>query len=68
MDIRHELEAYYEDPVPGGRLYPCLDELVDAGLIEKGKQDDRTNAYSIPERGRRVLVARREWEDGLIGV
>lgn len=65
VEIREELDGYYENPITGGRLYPCLDALVDYGLVEKGKKDDRTNEYTLSKQGQRKLAVRREWEDGL---
>lgn len=62
LALKDELEDYYETEVHHGRLYPNLDTLVDKGLVEKSKQDERTNIYSITRRGRRELQARRDWE------
>jgi DNA-binding PadR family transcriptional regulator len=62
LDIKDELEAYYTGDVNHGRLYPNLDTLVDKGLVEKAKADERTNRYVITDRGERELEARREWE------
>ena len=63
LAIKDELEGYYGAEINHGRLYPNLDTLVDKGLVEKGSIDDRTNAYSLTQRGERELDARREWED-----
>lgn len=60
LAIRDELTEYYNTEIHHGRLYPNLDTLVDTGLIEKGEEDGRTNWYSLTERGRRELKARRE--------
>ena len=62
LAIKAEMEAYYENEVFTGRLYPNLDELADKGLLEKEALDRRTNSYMITRRGRRELEARREWE------
>lgn len=62
LAIKDELEKYYEIEVHHGRLYPNLDTLAEKGLIEKGHQDNRTNAYRLTPRGRREIKARREWE------
>lgn len=62
LAIKDELQKYYEDNVRHGRLYPNLDKLVDARLIEKGQQDRRTNEYTLRPRGKRELVARMEWQ------
>jgi len=64
VEIRNTLMEYYNRPVNHGQLYPNLDELVDAGLISKGKIDGRTNSYSLTEAGRRALSHRQAWEAG----
>jgi len=66
LAIKDELEGYYESEINHGRLYPNLDKLVEKGLVEKGKIDDRTNYYTLTARGERELEARREWEDGYL--
>lgn len=63
LAIKEGLEAYYEKEVHHGRLYPNLDTLVDKGLVEKDQHDRRTNAYTLTDRGRREIQARRDWED-----
>lgn len=62
LAIKEELETYYETEIRHGRLYPNLDTLVEKGLVEKGKKDDRTNSYTMTQRGRREITAREEWE------
>ncbi len=64
VDVRNALMDYYDQPVNHGQLYPNLDELVDAGLVEKREIDGRTNGYSLTEEGRRALSCRRAWEIG----
>lgn len=39
------------EDVNHGRLYPNLDELVDAGLVRKTERDKRTNNYTLTEEG-----------------
>lgn len=68
LAIKDELEQYYESEINHGRLYPNLDELVEKGLIEKGRIDKRTNAYSLSRRGTREIEARREWEDQYVSL
>ena len=41
-----------------GRLYPNLDDLVEAGLLQKGEQNKRTNYYTLTGAGRDQLAAR----------
>jgi len=67
LAIKDELDEYYGAEINHGRLYPNLDALVEKGLVEKGRIDDRTNAYTLTQRGERELEARREWEDGIAG-
>jgi len=62
LAVKDELDSYYSGDINHGRLYPNLDALVEKGLVEKGHIDDRTNSYSLTDRGHRELAARREWE------
>lgn len=62
LAIKEELEQYYENEIHHGRLYPNLDTLVDKGLVDKGKLDQRTNYYSVTRRGGCEIEARRDWE------
>lgn len=63
LAIKAELDEYYESEINHGRLYPSLDTLVKKGLISKGKYDDRTNEYTLTNRGERELQERRKWEN-----
>lgn len=62
LEIKAELDDYYNTAINHGRLYPNLDSLVEEGFIEKSKQDERTNAYELTEHGNTVLEDRRDWE------
>jgi DNA-binding PadR family transcriptional regulator len=66
LDIKDELEEYYESDINHGRLYPNLDTLVEKGLLEKGQADERTNEYELTPRGDRELRARRKWENSYV--
>lgn len=66
LEIKDYLENYYEKEIRHGRLYPNLDTLAEKGLVQKGKHDQRTNKYLLSDRGRREIVARREWENGTL--
>lgn len=44
----------YED-VNHGRLYPNLDELVDAGYVARSEYDARTNSYTLAIDGVRIV-------------
>lgn len=63
LAIKRKLDDYYATDINHGRLYPNLDALVEAGLLEKGRIDDRTNSYSLTDEGRELLRERREWEE-----
>ncbi len=67
LAIKDELEAYYEQEIHHGRLYPNLDTLVEKGLVEKGELDKRTNYYTVTRRGSRELTARKQWERQYLG-
>nr|WP_250875066.1 PadR family transcriptional regulator [Halomarina rubra] len=56
LGIKRELEARYGQEVNHGRLYPNLDDLVEAGLVEKTALDKRTNGYRLTQRGRDTLL------------
>jgi len=66
LAIKDELESYYEKEIHHGRLYPNLDTLVEKGLIAKGTIDDRTNSYSLTDRGYREIENRQEWEQSYV--
>ena len=64
QDIKHALEADQDRTINHGRLYPNLDELVDAGLVTKGTIDDRTNSYQTTDGGRELVRrAVQSWVD-----
>ncbi len=68
LAIKQKLDEYYGDDINHGRLYPNLDAIVQKGLVQKGQKDNRTNSYSITQRGQRELEARREWEDTFLDI
>jgi PadR family transcriptional regulator PadR len=68
LAIKEELDQHSSGEINHGRLYPVLDQLAEMGFIEKGSVDDRTNSYSLTDRGHREIEARREWEDQYVGV
>jgi len=63
LALKRALEGYGYPSINHGRLYPNLDELAEKGLISKGSIDDRTNSYSLTQRGETEIEARLVWED-----
>jgi DNA-binding PadR family transcriptional regulator len=63
LAIKRGLEGYYGTDINHGRLYPNLDTLVEAGLLDKSALDKRTNLYTLTEAGYEAIAARRQWED-----
>ena len=55
--------GYYEGDINHGRLYPNLDTLIEHGLMEKGKKDQRTNFYKVTEKGHEMIEARDQWNN-----
>lgn len=55
LGINSALQDRYDQSLPHSRLYQNLDRLVDAGLVTKRALDDRTNGYSLTDRGRDVV-------------
>ncbi|WP_248905131.1 PadR family transcriptional regulator [Halocatena marina] len=61
LAIKRELEAYYDQEINHGRLYPNLDDLVELGLVEKSARDRRTNEYALTEAGRDTITTQLSW-------
>jgi DNA-binding PadR family transcriptional regulator len=60
LAIKRRLEARYGEEVNHGRLYPNLNDLVEAGLVEKGEIDKRTNEYALTDAGKQAVQQRAE--------
>ncbi|ADJ16450.1 PadR family transcriptional regulator [Halalkalicoccus jeotgali] len=61
LAIKRNLEAYYDEDVNHGRLYPNLDDLVERGLVAKSELDKRTNEYDLTEEGYDLLLGDLKW-------
>ena len=57
LAIKRELEIIRDEEVNHGRLYPNLDDLVDANLLRKGERDKRTNTYHATDRAVECFAA-----------
>jgi len=62
LEIKTELEQYYDDTIHHGRLYPNLDTLTEQGLVEKIAVNNRSNGYNLTDLGEAHIQARRKWE------
>jgi len=62
QEIRRELEQTLGAEVQQSRLYSNLNDLIDAGLLEKSQLNGRTNRYTLTREGERVIESRHEWE------
>jgi hypothetical protein len=58
QDVKEEAETMLREQVNHGRLYPNLDTLVEAGLVEKGSIDRRTNSYELTSNARAMVRER----------
>ena len=66
QDIRRHVDAgpFHPSPMNHGRLYPNLETIVRAGLVEKGEHDARTNYYKITDDGKDALETRAAYLAG----
>ena len=55
LAIKRELQGRREREINHGQLYPNLDALVAADLLEKRDLDGRTNEYRLTEEGAQLL-------------
>ena len=60
QDIRRYVNSspFHGSDMNHGRLYPNLDTVGDAGLVDKGEHDRRTNYYEITDEGKAALETR----------
>jgi len=66
LEIKRELEEYYDGTIHHGRLYPNLDTLVEAGFLEKSAQDERSNRYEPTDLGANHIEARYHWQQNRV--
>lgn len=62
QEIRRELQTSQDFELLPGALYTNLDELVEAGLVEKGRRNGRSNRYLLTDAGRERIAALRSWQ------
>jgi DNA-binding PadR family transcriptional regulator len=56
LGIKRELEIMRDADVNHSRLYPNLSDLADAGLVDVGERDKRTNTYRVTDAGTEALA------------
>ena len=63
QDIRRYINSspFHGSDMNHGRLYPNLETIVEAGLVEKGQHDQRTNYYAITDDGKDALETRASY-------
>lgn len=61
QEISRQLGKAEGESINNGRLYPALDDLVDADFVEKIVPDDRENSYRITREGQRALEMDLDW-------
>ena len=62
MAVQSELESYYGSEVLHARVYQNLNSLAEAGLIEKGERDSRTNYYRVTDDGHDAMADLVSWK------
>lgn len=64
VEIREELQDYYQDQIKKGRLYTNLDGLCEDEYVEKIDDDAiRENEYKITEKGKHWVKMKFEWHE-----
>jgi DNA-binding PadR family transcriptional regulator len=66
LEIKQELEDYYDGTIHHSRLYPNLDTLVEAGFLKKSAQDERSNRYELTAFGADHIEARYHWQQNRV--
>ncbi|WP_338740360.1 hypothetical protein [Haloplanus salilacus] len=59
--IKTYLQLYFDEELPGARIYQNLDGLVDAGILERTQHDGRTHEYALTGAGQACLRDRIQW-------
>ena len=60
LAIKSYLEREYDEEINHSRLYQNLDDLIERGLLSKGKKDDRTNEYATTDEAQVLLERHAE--------
>ncbi|SEP22249.1 Transcriptional regulator PadR-like family protein [Halorientalis persicus] len=66
LGVKRQLQERLDKEINHGRLYPNLDDLVEAGLLEKAQLDRRTNTYTLTTDGKRLLKDYRDYVDQVV--
>jgi PadR family transcriptional regulator, regulatory protein PadR len=64
--IKDELESYYQTEVTHDRLYPNLDTLVNAELLEARQHTNQPDEYVMTVQGQNEVETRRKWENNYL--
>ena len=60
--VQRELERTQGREILAARVYANLNDLVDLGLVEKGRKNRRKNEYTLTPAGREEVDRRIQWE------
>ena len=66
LGVKRQLQERLDKEINHGRLYPNLDDLVEAGLLEKAQLDRRTNTYTLTSDGKRLLKDYRDYVNQVV--
>jgi len=66
LGVKRQLQERLDKEINHGRLYPNLDDLVEAGLLEKAQLDRRTNTYTLTTDGKRLLKDYRDYVNQVV--
>ncbi|KYH25025.1 transcriptional regulator PadR-like family protein [Halalkalicoccus paucihalophilus] len=64
--IKDELESYYQTEITHDRLYPNLDTLVNAELLETRQHNNQPDEYVMTVEGQNEVETRRRWENNYL--
>jgi len=64
LAVEQDLEEYYGETVNHSHVYTNLNQLADAGFVDKRPGDGRANEYQLTPFAQTTLERRREWING----
>ncbi len=68
LAIKAYLDDQHDEDLNHSRLYQNLDQLVERGLLQKGKKDDRTNEYATTDTAKQLLIEHAKQRARAVGL